>query len=79
MSEIPKASLKLMDLKTYFASEDGGTEGYAKWSDIPALLIDFATLHVEAALQAASIYGNLREDSFGPEDILKSYPLENIK
>ena len=54
-------------------------------------MIEFAKMHVEAALKAASIYAESEEECgnpYDPEDryyvvdkdsILNSYPLENIK
>lgn len=79
---IPTASMKLMDLKTYFTEKDIGS-GYAKWEDIPKIMVEFAKLHVEAALKAASEglqasqngdYNNKLKSS-----ILTAYPPENIK
>lgn len=58
-NKIPTAAEKLMDLKTYFkrhTASDGkeALNGYALWEDIPQVMKDFAQLHVEAALKAAS-------------------------
>ena len=43
------------------------------------VMVRFAQAHVQKALEAASVYGCLREDTFGPEDIINAYPLENVK
>jgi hypothetical protein len=54
------------------------------WSNIEDLMVEFARLHVEAALK--SVYDNIEyttEDSSVPyvveESILNAYPLYNIK
>lgn len=44
-----------------------------------AYIKTFVAMHVTSALQTASVYGALKEDTFGPEDILNCYPLDNIK
>jgi len=55
--------------------------------DCVVMMIDFAKLHVEAALKAASEDGQAKYDPIfevyvsdvDKDSILKSYPLENIK
>jgi len=51
----------------------------ASTEQIEFVLKKFAQAHVQKALKEASVYGCLREDTFGPEDILNCYPLEDIK
>ena len=65
---IPTAE-EFMNSKNYWHSED-----------YYSLLIEFAKLHVEAALQAAEEIA-IEFDSEGNYDnsILNAYPLENIK
>ena len=51
--------------------------------DTQELMIEFAKLHVEAALEAASknveVNGNIPQDWIDRQSILDAYPLENIK
>ena len=46
---------------------------------ITTAMIEFAKMHVERALLEAAVYGYLREDTFGPEDIKNCYSLDEIK
>jgi hypothetical protein len=59
-----------------------------KWSDVQILMITFAKLHVQAALQVASETARAKEDpaDYGTgeiwvdkQSILSAYPLTNIK
>jgi hypothetical protein len=60
---------EFMDAKNYWHSED-----------YYPLLIEFAKLHVTAALKAASEkVDNLHGGDYFVETILTAYPLENIK
>lgn len=68
-----------------------GFEADSSSRDIISLMIEFAKLHVEAALKEVSINAETKEESDNPYDtedryyvvdkdsILNSYPLENIK
>jgi len=56
------------------------------YGDITHIMIEFAKLHVEAALKAAVINGELTHIKYTENDycideksIINSYPLENIK
>ena len=54
------------------------------YGDISHLMIEFAKLHVKAALKEASEKGYITYSKFGDEiihkdSILNSYPLDNIK
>lgn len=61
----------------------GDTEPYGKLPNdkIPLVMIEFAKMHVTAALKAAS--ESESEGTFGkmiyPDSILNSYPLDKIK
>jgi len=50
--------------------------------NIPDVLVEFAKLHVEAALEAANNKVNYAMEEFGavfPNTVLNVYPLDNIK
>ncbi len=50
--------------------------------ELPDVLIEFAKLHVEAALKEASGKAKIdiqKHDGFGTHAILNAYPLTNIK
>ena len=75
MSKIPTTAELLKD-KTQF-----GTYGNMyKREDVSKKMIEFAKLHVEAALEEAK---NLLKDGYvtpqDEQDILNAYPLTNIK
>lgn len=61
-----------------FCNERLGFEEYG--TDVPYFMIEFAKLHVEAALNAAKSKCDdmTNSESLG-EYVKKSYPLENIK
>ena len=53
---------------------------YPVSKEIHELMIEFAKLHVEAALKAASnVKTNYRSRFLITQDIINAYPLENIK
>lgn len=60
-------------------------EGYYGFRHIESLMIEFAKLHVKAALEAAAIKSFdtnnhfIERDVEDKESILNSYPLTNIK
>ena len=64
----------------------GDTEPYGKLPNnkVPLVMIEFAKLHVEAALKAASenatsyVIGGLTSE-VDEDSVLNAYPLENIK
>ena len=81
---IPTASKLFEEYSWSSYLEDGGYATCIDIEDFEKALIDFAKLHVQAALKAAS--ENLEyteEDSSVPyvveSSILNAYPLENIK
>jgi hypothetical protein len=60
-----------------------GYNGFAKHTEVPVWMIEFAKLHVVAALNAASENASTCKDSAGndmvdEDSILSAYPLENI-
>jgi hypothetical protein len=85
MNKIPTAE----DFINYF----NGEEGHNFKQIVPVAMIEFAKLHVEAALEAASEkatvtpidHEEISDGSFRPiwgvddSSILKAYPLRNIK
>ena len=85
MSNIPTAE---EFLKQRCANQTNHSEGCNLYSSVSADdLIEFAKLHVEAALKAASENVKYREQitmqgvqrTFNVNSILNAYPLENIK
>jgi hypothetical protein len=79
MEKIPTAETFLQDLQHEY-EETGEYKMYFA-IDIPNKLIEFAKLHVEAALKEASenAMGLHCTDYIDKESILNSYPLTNIK
>lgn len=63
-----------------FCNKGLGFEQYP--TDTPYFMIEFAKLHVEAALEAANNKVNYAMEEFGavfPDTVLNVYPLNNIK
>lgn len=83
MSNIPTA--EEMALKWEYANMNAmGTEKQgSKELSIATFMIEFAKLHVQAALKAASenveIDGNIPEDWINKNSIINAYPIDNIK
>jgi hypothetical protein len=80
MEKIPTAEEFLRKNIDYVLSENDCKE------DVENAMIEFAKLHVEAALKAAVINGELTHIKYTENDycideksIINSYPLENIK
>lgn len=65
---------------------EGGWENSDQYEQVKKLMIEFAQLHVEAALKAASEQAKLKYQEFGDlelegidkKSILNAYPKENI-
>ena len=74
MSPIPTAE-EFLTSKQYDWIEDMDTTGYYSRA-VRYSMIEFAKLHVEAALKAASEDANMDDDYY---QSLQVYPLENIK
>ena len=88
MSNIPTAEEFFYSIIVQSSIDENGNYSIC---DIQEALIEFAKLHVEAALKAASKQAKTKEDVaifaegsyrtqvVDKESILNSYPLENIK
>lgn len=82
---IPTAK-EVLELHYNMDRDEDGHPVYYDWS-IKDAMIEFAKLHVEAALKAASENVKYREQitmqgvqrTFSVNSILNAYPLENIK
>jgi len=67
-------------LEEHFISVDKSNIKSGHYFVIKEAMKDFAKLHVEAALKAASdIKKNYRSTFLMTQDILNAYPIENIK
>lgn len=87
MSKIPTTEEIIEKMTDYW---QGGKAQYIE-KDVKSAMIEFAKLHVQAALEAASKKAKTKEDIaifaegsyktqvVDKESILKSYPLSNIK
>lgn len=63
----------------FISGSGAGGDSYNK-GDIERIMIEFAKLHVEAALKKADNIAKMYNETVNIHDsILKSYPLENIK
>ena len=84
MKQIPTAE-EILNNNVYI-TQDGIEDVHDSLSTVADVMIEFAKLHVEAALKAASENARLKEleihlsdGSVDKDSILNSYPLENIK
>jgi hypothetical protein len=83
MSKIPTADEFQRNYSIEYYDE-GGYQGVEE-EEVSKMLIDFAKLHIEAALKVATAkktYGMMVVPLFNDEQqkaILNAYPLENIK
>ncbi len=85
MEKIPTAEEFLenhLEISYFYDDKSGAMVCYA--DDMQKAMIEFARLHVQAALEAASVKAELKEAYSGmvwidEESILNAYPLENIK
>lgn len=76
--EIPTAENFIPDDNYYFVETlPGNSETCLLKEDVPQIMIDFAKLHVEAALKRAHSNMQLPEEDL--EFTMGAYPLENIK
>jgi hypothetical protein len=92
MTKIPTAEDFLQEHSKISHFYDDKTNQMVCFSaDVQKALIEFAKLHVEAALKAAATNGEIKEELGNPYDteskyyvvdeqsIIKAYPLTNIK
>jgi len=74
MEKIPTAEEILKETDSYSHIDDGGDKVFYS-GFVELLMIEFAKLHVEAALKEASLYTLMDFE----KELKDSYPLENIK
>lgn len=88
MEKIPTAKKLINSKESDGVFLSNGNYYYSEYIDLKKvrkLMIEFAKLHVEAALKEASVKASVYADEGGYSEfvdensILNSYPLENIK